>query len=32
MRTIENGKLVSVGDDYCCYQVGLWGAGCKDEP
>jgi hypothetical protein len=31
MRTIENGKLLNV-DDYCCYQVGLWGSGCKDDP
>ena len=31
MRTVENGKLISLDNNYCCYQVGLWGSGCKDD-
>lgn len=32
MRTVENGKLISIENNYCCYQVALWGSGCKDDP
>lgn len=31
MRTVEHAKLIDP-ENYCCYQVALWGSGCKDEP
>ena len=32
MRTIENAIMIGRETDYCCFQVALWGDGCKDQP
>ncbi|PRQ02329.1 hypothetical protein ENSA5_24200 [Enhygromyxa salina] len=31
MRTVENAKMIGHETNYCCYQVAIWGQGCKDD-
>lgn len=29
MRTVESAKMLGREDDYCCFQVAVWGPGCR---
>ena len=29
MRTVESAKMLGRDTDYCCFQVAVWGPGCK---
>ncbi|MFV8751533.1 hypothetical protein ACNOYE_13395 [Nannocystaceae bacterium ST9] len=31
MRTVENAKMMGYVDDYCCFQVALWGNACEPD-
>ncbi|KIG11523.1 hypothetical protein DB30_03505 [Enhygromyxa salina] len=31
MRTVENAKFLGNETNYCCYQIAIWGPGCKDD-
>ena len=32
MRTIEHAIMIGRDQDYCCFQVALWGPFCADQP
>jgi len=29
MRTVENAKMLGWEEEYCCFQVAVWGSGCN---